>query len=159
MTLAVSRAANRVWSSIICNFVAPTTTYNRNRSDRSVDFIRRNLSSLKFIVRHSAPVSWKGAYIVRISFFSDFINEGFVISKICVVKVSCPELLSGVTFRIPSKRTRCKSVFHIPRSRSNAGKRVPLNRMSVLYNKHCLNLDMFSCYHRDFKLSLQKLFS
>lgn len=80
-----------------------------------------------------------------------------VLRKICVNEFDCPELLSQINFRVPSKRTRSKSLFDSHQSRTNAGKRAPLRRLCVLHDSYCNDLDMFSYSHSAFKKELNKV--
>ncbi|CAK1598938.1 unnamed protein product [Parnassius mnemosyne] len=75
--------------------------------------------------------------------------------NICVGEIKCSQLLSEVRFRIPPKNTRSKNLFHIPKTRTNIGKRAPVRRMCVLHNKMLNDIDMFSISRSAFKTKLK----
>lgn len=80
--------------------------------------------------------------------------------KICNNVIDCPNLLELINFKIPPRATRFNNLFHISRTRTNAGVRDPIRRMCELFD---LNLtlkdsDIFSDTCSTFSGKLKAIF-
>ena len=62
-------------------------------------------------------------------------------NKILNNKVDCPELVSRIDYRVPSRRTRRRDLF-VSNHRLRVSQNSPISRMSTLANE--TDLDVFS---------------
>lgn len=58
-------------------------------------------------------------------------------------RLDCPELLSGLSFRVPRRRTRHTTLFHVPFHSTNYGSNAVLSRLPHLYNTEFYTVDPF----------------
>lgn len=80
--------------------------------------------------------------------------------KICNNFIDCPDLLKLINFKIPPRTTRVNDLFHIGRTRTNAGVRDPIRRMCELLNQNqnLKDSDIFFDTYSTFSRKLKAVF-
>lgn len=58
-------------------------------------------------------------------------------------RIDCPQLLSGLSFRAPKRRTRHTALFHVPFHVTKYGDNAVLSRIPRLYNMEFYSADPF----------------
>lgn len=83
--------------------------------------------------------------------------DAVTLHDICTSHYDCPQLLSQVNFRAPSRITRSQALFDILPCQGNAGVRAPLRRICDTYNRQFLTVDIFSNSRLQFKHKIKLL--
>jgi hypothetical protein len=85
--------------------------------------------------------------VLDMGFLHDIINS----------KIDCPHLLSKITFRTPTYRTRNTPLLHIPRCRTNYLQNSVLLRLARTYNDCFKDIDLFTNNKHKFKTEIVKV--
>lgn len=72
------------------------------------------------------------------------VADAVALYNICNAKYNCPELLSQIYFRTPTRRTRSTALLATTVCSSNAGERAPLHRICKNYNNDLASIDLFT---------------
>lgn len=87
-------------------------------------------------------------------------HDEMVLYNICRSNFNCPSLLEQINFRVPkslSSRRRCTDLFYIPPTKTNAGVRAPIHRITKAHNEKFSTLDIFNANKYKFKKEIRHL--
>ena len=77
--------------------------------------------------------------------------------KIINSKIDSPELLAQVSFNVPQRNLRGRTLFVLPFSRTNSSLNSPFSRMFKYSNSLCDEIDFFFDYFYTFRKKLKRL--